>query len=48
MKFKKYHSVGTVPNSDRKIVEEGKVDAYITQIHDRSLSSLGACDIYCF
>jgi len=33
MKSKKYHTVGTAPNSNRKIVKRGK-------IHDRSLSWL--------
>jgi len=38
MKNKKYHTVGTVPKSNRKIVERGKVYTPNTQIHDRSLS----------
>ena len=35
MKIKKYHIVGTVPKSDRKNVERGKID--IPKIYDRSL-----------
>jgi len=38
MKAKKFHTVGTVSNSNRKIVERGKIDI---QIYDRSLSCLG-------
>ena len=34
MKNKKYHTVGTVPKSNRKIVERGKIDTLSTQIHD--------------
>ena len=30
-------SVGTVPKSNRKIVEIGKIDTTNAQIHDRSL-----------
>ena len=41
MKNKKYHYVGTVPKSNRKIVERMKIDTRITQIHDGSLSTLG-------
>jgi len=41
MKNTKYHTVGTVPKSIRKIVERGKIDTPNTQIHDRSLSWLG-------
>ena len=40
-KAKKYHAVGTVPNSNRKILESGKIDIPNTQIHDRSLSCIG-------
>ena len=36
MKNKKYHFVGTVPKSDRKIVERGKIE--IPKIYGRSLS----------
>jgi hypothetical protein len=36
---KKYHTVGTVPNFIRKIVErEGKIDTHNTQIHNLSIS----------
>jgi hypothetical protein len=34
MKNKKYYTVGIVPKSHRKIVERGKIDTPITQIHD--------------
>jgi len=40
MKKKKYHTVGTIPKSDRKIVERGKMDTPSTQIQLRSLSWL--------
>ena len=30
-----YHAVRTVPKSNRKIVERGKIDTLSTQIHDR-------------
>jgi hypothetical protein len=33
-KIKKYHSFGTVPKSNIKIVERGKTDMTNTQIHD--------------
>jgi hypothetical protein len=39
MKNKKYHIVGTVPKSDRKIVERGKID--IPKTYDCSLSWQG-------
>ena len=41
MKKKKYHTVGTVQKSNRKILERGIIDIPNTQIHDRSLSWLG-------
>jgi len=31
---KKYHTVGTIPKSNIKIIERGKMDFSITQIHD--------------
>jgi hypothetical protein len=34
MKNKKYHTVGTVPKSNKKIVERGKLDSHSTQIHN--------------
>jgi hypothetical protein len=37
MKNNKYHTVGTVPKSNRKIVERDKIDTSNTQIHDLSL-----------
>ena len=39
MKTKKYHSVGTVPTYNRKIVYRDKIDN--TQIHDQSPSWFG-------
>ena len=41
MKAKKYHTVGTIPKFNRKIVERGQIDNPNTQIHDLSLSWLG-------
>jgi len=38
---KKYHTDGTVPKSNRKIVERVKIDTANTQKHDRSLSWSG-------
>jgi len=38
---KKYHIIGTVPKSNKKIVDRGKIDTPNTIIHDRSLSMLG-------
>ena len=38
MKSKKYHTVGTFPKSNRKIVERGKIDTTNTHVHDRSVS----------
>jgi len=40
-KQKQYHTVGTVPKSNIKIVERGKTDTPNTNIYDRSLSLLG-------
>jgi hypothetical protein len=43
MKKKKYHTVGTVPKSNRTIVEKGKTDTPDAQVHfvyDRSHSVL--------
>ena len=37
----KYNNVGTVPKSNRKIVEIVKITTHRTQIHDYSLSWLG-------
>ena len=39
---KKYHTVRTVPKSNIKIVERGKIDTSNTQIHDRSLFGTGS------
>jgi hypothetical protein len=44
MKDKTYHTVGTIPKSNRKIVEKGKLDTCTgcsTNIYDSSLSWLG-------
>jgi len=41
MKNKKYHTVGTIPKSNIKIVERGKIDTPNTQIQDRSISYHG-------
>jgi len=35
---KKYHTVGTVPKSHRKIIEMCNIDTSSTQLHDRSFS----------
>ena len=35
-------TLGTIPKSNRKIVEKGKIDNLNTPVHDRSLSWLGA------
>ena len=42
MKNKTYHTVGTFLKSNIKIVERGKIDTPNPQIHDHSLSCLGA------
>jgi uncharacterized lipoprotein NlpE involved in copper resistance len=40
----KYHAVGTVSKSNRKLVAtEAKIDTPHAHIHDRSLSMLDAC-----
>ena len=31
---KLYHIIGTVPKSNKKIIERGKIDTTNTQIHD--------------
>ena len=41
MKTQKYYNVRTVPKSNRKIAERGKIDTPNTQIYDSSLSMLG-------
>jgi hypothetical protein len=41
MKKKKKNNVGTIPKSNRKIVERGNIDILSTQTHDRSLTWLG-------
>ena len=38
MKNEKYNTVGTVPKSNRKIIDRGKTDTSSTTIHDSSLS----------
>jgi hypothetical protein len=40
MKNKKYHTVGTIPKSDIKIVERSKMDTPNTQMVDGLLSWL--------
>jgi len=40
MKKKKYHTVGTVPKSNRTMVEKGKTDTPDAQVYDRSYSVL--------
>jgi hypothetical protein len=40
-RVKKYHTVGTVPKPNRKIVERGKINTPNTLIHDHSLPWLG-------
>ena len=40
LKTKKYHTVGTIPKSDIKIVERGKMDTPNTQMVDGLLSWL--------
>jgi hypothetical protein len=37
MKQKKYHTVGTIPKSNIKIAEKGKIDTPNTKIHEYSL-----------
>ena len=41
MKTKKYPPFGTIPKSNIKIVERGKLNTSNTQIYDRSISWLG-------
>jgi len=38
---KKYHTVGTPPKSNQKIVEKDKIDTLNIHLYDRSLSWLG-------
>ena len=40
-KYKRCHTAGTIPKSNRKIVERDKIDTSNTQVHDRSLSWCG-------
>jgi hypothetical protein len=40
IKNQKYHTVGTIPKSNIKIVERSKIDISNTQIHGRSFSWL--------
>ena len=46
LKNNKYHTVGTVPKYERKIVERGKIDTSNTQMHDCSLSWLDSVQFY--
>jgi hypothetical protein len=41
MKNEKYYTVGTIPKSNIKIVEKGKIDTPNTHMHDRPLSWFG-------
>ena len=41
MKNKKYHTVGTVQNSNREIVERDKIETRSTHIHNLSLPWFG-------
>ena len=41
MKNEEYHTVGTIPKSNIKIIERGKIDTHDKQIHDSSHSWLG-------
>jgi hypothetical protein len=41
MKNKKYHTVRTIPGSNIKIVERGKIGTTSAQLHDHPLSELG-------
>jgi hypothetical protein len=43
MKTNKYHIAGTFPNSNRKILEKGRIDTSNTQMYGRSLSWLDIC-----
>jgi len=36
LRSKTYNTVGTVPNSNRKIVERGKIDTLNTHKHDHT------------
>jgi hypothetical protein len=40
-KYKRCDTAGTIPKSNRKIVERDKIDTSNTQVHDRSLSWCG-------
>ena len=40
MKNKKYHTVGTIPKSNIKIIERGKIDTTNIQIHDSHFPGL--------
>ena len=46
MKTKKYRTVGTVPQCNRKIVESDKIDTSNPYIHDCLLSWLGTSNTY--
>ena len=41
MNNKKYHTVGTIPISNIKLLDKGIIDTHYTQIHDPSDSWLG-------
>ena len=46
MKTKIYHTVGTIPKSNIKIADRGKIDTPNTDIHEHPLSWLGMIDKY--
>ena len=45
LRNKKYHTFGTVPKSNRKIVERGNIDNPSTEVNDHSLFWLGTVDV---
>jgi hypothetical protein len=40
LEYKKYHTVWTVPKSNRKLLERGKINTPSTQIHDAHIPGL--------
>lgn len=44
MKNKKYRTFGTIPISDIKIIERGKIYIPTIQMHDRGISMKGGAD----
>ena len=41
MNNKKFHTVGTIPKFNRKIIERGNIDIPNIHVHDRSLFLFG-------